>query len=328
MRRRTRALRALGLIIAGQAVASCRYYEQTTLPASYNWAFRHSYPEADRLFNAFDFGHAIVYDELVAHPSDAPQRIERGRFQFIVDQLLIHPPAEPLDEEAIAPHYVRLVPEAHEMFAWAHMLHRQIYDIWADDRIPIVQKDNEVARALKYYQSRPDLAFSAKPKRMSLMTDSPYAGAFRTGYPKYSGLLWSYHWLQVGVYDALIDGDNRTTRRANVESAVTRFHQFLEDPPRHMPTVMPMTGSVAPVFALRYPEAAIIFDNLHAFHDVVADVLASPTVSRNQKRATILAAAARYRDDTSAVTSLADWQAMATTMPAREMGGVAFPISR
>jgi hypothetical protein len=89
-----------------------------------------------------------------------------------------------------------------------------------------------------------------------------------------------------------------------------------------MPTVMPMTAAIAPEFAARYPEAAIIFDNLHSFHDVVADILASPDVPPSRKRAEVLVAAARYRDGTSSVTSVADWRAMSTMMGAAQMGGI------
>ena len=31
--------------------------------------------------------------------------------------------------------------------------------------------------------------------------------AFRRAHPKYTGLLWSYHWLQMSLYDALMKGD-------------------------------------------------------------------------------------------------------------------------
>ena len=50
-----------------------------------------------------------------------------------------------LDESAIAPDFVKLAPEVSEMFEWAHMLHRQIYDILADERIPDSQRDARVA---------------------------------------------------------------------------------------------------------------------------------------------------------------------------------------
>jgi hypothetical protein len=316
------------VVAAAVLAVGCRYYEQTYLPASHNWAFRHGYPEADRLFNAFDYGHAIVYQDLAVGSSAALGRIDGERFTFITTRLLVHPPRLPLDEEAIGPDYVKLVPEAHEMFEWAHMLHRQIYDIWADDDIPLEGKDTAVATAVRYYRARTDLAFSAIPKGMSLMDDQFYSKAFRTRYPKFTGLLWSYHWMQVVLYDALMRGATPAERRANVDVVVVRFHAMLENAPAHMPTVMPMTAAVAPMFADRYPQAAVIFDNLHAFHDVVADVLASPVVPRSRKRDEILAAAARYRDDVSATTSIADWRAMSTMMGAQQMGGVAFPGSQ
>jgi hypothetical protein len=75
-----------------------------------------------------------------------------------------------------------------------------------------------------------------------------------------------------------------------------------------------MSPGAAPIFSARYPEAAIIFDNLHSLHDVVADILTSELVPKNRKRAAILTAAAQYRDDTTATTSVDDWRAMGAMM--------------
>jgi hypothetical protein len=82
-----------------------------------------------------------------------------------------------------------------------------------------------------------------------------------------------------------------------------------------------MTPAVAPLFTARYLEAAIIFDNLHSMHDVISDILANPSVSRDQKRAEILKAAKRYRDNTSFVESPDEWREMATMMGVENMGG-------
>jgi ketosteroid isomerase-like protein len=90
-----------------------------------------------------------------------------------------------------------------------------------------------------------------------------------------------------------------------------------------MPRVMPMTATVAPAFTSRYPDIAIIFDNLHAMHDVISDILASPEVPKHRKRAEILLAAQRYRDDTSFAMTRDEWLAMAQAMGAENMGGVA-----
>jgi hypothetical protein len=80
-----------------------------------------------------------------------------------------------------------------------------------------------------------------------------------------------------------------------------------------------------PAFAARYPEAAIIFDTLHAMHDVVSDILASPGFTRQMKRRELLAAAARYRDDSSSVTTRAEWLEMSHAMGVERMGGVSVP---
>jgi hypothetical protein len=92
-----------------------------------------------------------------------------------------------------------------------------------------------------------------------------------------------------------------------------------------MPAVMPMTAAVAPRFAARYPDVAIVFDNLHAMHDVVSDILAFPEVTTRAKRAALLAAAARYRDDSSSVTTREAWLQMSGEMGVDRMGGVAVP---
>ena len=295
--------------------------EQYHLPASHNWAFRKAHRDADRLFNAFDYGHAILYELLWRQPGRATQALEVERFEFITRTLLVNPPNLPLEEAAIAPAYSRLVPEAKATFEWAHLLHRQIYDVLADNRVNESERDLLVARLVAYYRSRPDLAFSTKPKSMTLMEGQSYSLAFRKGFPKFNGLIWGYHWLQVGLYDALLAGSTPDERSANITAAVARFRQMLLDPPRSLPYVMPMTPGIAPRFTQRYPEAAAIFDNLHSMHDVISDILASNVVSREHKRAEILKALAQYRDDTTEVVSREDWLGMAQGMGVENQGG-------
>ena len=299
------------------------FYEQTYLPASHNWVFRDNYPGADRLFNAFDYGHAILYEVLYARPRAPEAALESEQFDFITRRLLVRPPNVPLEESAIGPSYVRLVPEVKQMFEWAHLLHRQIYDVWGDERIPDREKDARIAQLVRYYKSRGDLAFSSAPKSMELMEGQYYSRVFRDRYPKFNGLIWSYHWLQVALYDALMAGSTRAERQANVAATVERFRCQLVEAPARMPRVMPMTAAVAPRFADRYPEVAIIFDNLHSMHDVVSDILASPQVPRSRKRAEILKAAAMYRDSASFVTTREEWRTMSAAMGVGMMGGVA-----
>ena len=298
-------------------------HEQFYLEAPHNWEFRERYAHADRLFNAFDYGHAILYETLWTRP-DAPAAVlEDEIYGRLTQRVLVRPPRVPLEEAAIEIRYAQLAPEAKQMFDWAHILHRQVYDVWADESIPVARKDAEVERLVAYYRSRRDLAFSARPKSMALMQEQPYSLAFRQKYPKFNGLIWGYHWLQVGLYEPLVTGRDADARQAGVRATVTRFWQMLADPPRTLPYQMPMTAAIAPAFAARYPEAAIIFDNLHSMHDVVSDILANPDVPRDRKRAEILRAARLYRDDTSYVMPVEAWRTMSAHMGVENMGGPA-----
>ena len=56
-------------------------------------------------------------------------------------------------------------------------------------------------------------------------------------------------------------------------------------------------------------------------HDVISDILADNRIPRSRKRAEILQAVARYRDDTSSVTTVAEWRDMAEEMGVNHMGG-------
>ncbi|MBA2440074.1 MAG: hypothetical protein H0V50_05300 [Thermoleophilaceae bacterium] len=298
-------------------------YEQFYQQASHNWEFRNRYQAADRLFNAFDFGHAILYETLWAKPNAPVSELEEKKYNLLTKKVLVSPPRVPLEEAAIEVEYARLAPEAKQMFDWAHILHRQLYDVWADESIPLERKDAEIQRLIAYYKTRRDLAFSSKPKSMELMQEQPYSLAFRKQYPKFNGLIWAYHWLQIGLYEPLIIGKTSEERQAGVRATVARFWQMLENPTRTMPYQMPMTAAVAPEFSKRYEEAAIIFDNLHSMHDVVSDILANDSVPRSRKRAELMRAARLYRDDTSYVMPVDAWRTMAHHMGVENMGGPA-----
>lgn len=320
----------VGLVLLGGAFAPLpgeaqwsTTHEQFYLPGSFNWQFRRNYPAAEKLFNAFDYGHAILYERLWSEPNAPVSELEEKEFSFITNRLLVHPPRLPLEEAAIEVAYAKIAPEAKMMFEWAHLLHRQIYDVWADERLSPSQKDAKVQELIRYYKTRKDLAFSSSPKSMDLMEGQPYSLAFRKRYPKFNGLIWAYHWLQIGLYEPLLAGKTKEERQTGVAATVTRFRQMIEQPPTWMPRVMPMTAAVAPLFTARYPEAAIIFDNLHSMHDVISDILANPSVSRDQKRAEIVKAAKRYRDATSFVITPQEWRDMAGMMGVQNMGGPA-----
>jgi hypothetical protein len=312
------------LLLAGATPAHGQWvttFETFYLQAPHNWVFRGNYQHADRLFNAFDYGHAILYETLFTKPDAPASLLEERIYNRLTTQILVRPPRVPLEEVAIEPMYARLAPEAKAMFDWSHILHRQIYDVLADERLDDAAQDREVQRLIAYYKTRRDLAFSSQPKSMELMQEQSYSLAFRQTYPKFNGLIWAYHWFQVGLYEPLLVGRTQAERQAGVRATVARFWQMLQAPDSTLPYQMPMTAAVSPIFAARFPEAAIIFDNLHSMHDVVSDILANPAVPRNRKRAEIMRAGQLYRDDTSYVMTVPAWLTMSKAMGIENMGG-------
>jgi hypothetical protein len=298
-------------------------FEQAYLAARHNWTFHDRYPRAERLINAFDYGHAILYETLIrTHPpASAGARLDGPVYDRVVERVLRRPPQVSLEERAIGPRYATLVPELLAMFEWAHVLHRQLYDVMADERLSPAEREVRAREVLRYYQSRGDLALSTAPKSMELMEGQPYSLTFRRAAPKFNGLIWSYHWLQIALYEALLLAVNPGDRLANVDTSLAQFWAMLDGAPARLPTVMPMSPAVAPRFSELYPEAAIVFDNLHALHDVAADILASPIIPSSRKRAAILKAAAAYRDSTTGVTSRDEWREHSLHMGVEPMGG-------
>jgi hypothetical protein len=309
----------LGATLApvGPAVGQDRRDEQFYYPGRFNWRFLERYPEAARLFNAFDYGHAVLYETLLTRRGPDAERALDKAYAYLVGDLLVRPPRFAVPEEAIEPQYAKLAWRAKMMFDWAHVLHRQIYDAYADDRLSPAARDSLIERITDYYLSNHDYAFAAAPKAMELMDDQAFSQAFRRAHPRFNGLIWAYHWLQVGLYEPLLAYHTEAERRAGVAATVARFRRMLADPPGSMPQVMPMTAAVAPEFSRRHPRAAAIFDNLHMMHDIVSDLLLADTLTAEGKRRAIYEQLAEFRDSTGNVMPREHWE-----MVGEMMGGV------
>ena len=315
---------------AAPGMAQDRRDEQFYYPGSFNWRFLRNYPEAARLFNAFDYGHAVLYERLYTLPDSPRASVALDQeYHYLTTDLLVRPPRFAVAEEVIEPAYAKLAWRAKLMFDWAHVLHRQIYDVYADERIPVVRRDSLIERLTDYYLSRPDVAFVPVAKSMALMDEQYYSQVFRLRFPKFNGLIWAYHWLQVGLYEPFIAGQTPDEKKAGVQVAVARFWDMLKAPPRSMPRVMPMTATVAPLFTERHPRAAAIFDNLHMMHDIISDILAADTVPRDAKRHVIYAVLAEFRDTTRNVMTRDDWLMMGHHVGGIEaMGGRVLGLPR
>jgi hypothetical protein len=317
---------ALFAVLAPAPVTAQQRDERFYYPGSFNWRFLEHYPEAGRLFNAFDYGHAVLYEELLTHPEGPLERLEQKRFDYLTGDLLLRPPRYAVAEEAVAPQYAKLAWRAKLVFERAHVLHRQIYDVYADERLTDSARTALVERLTDWYLMDREYALAPAPKDMALMDEQHYSQVFRQRYPKFNGLIWAYHWLQVGLYEPLLLAESPEGRRAGVRETVDRFWAMLKDPPAHLPSVMPMTSAVAPEFSRRHQRAALIFDNLHMLHDIISDILLSDRVPRDQKRQAIYTALDVFQHPTEQVIELEHWWMMADHMGGVEkMGGRAFP---
>jgi hypothetical protein len=296
------------------APAAPRRDEQFYLPGDFNWRFLARFPEAARLFNAFDYGHAVLYELLLTRGGAADTALER-EYRYLTRDLLVRPPSFGVAEDVVMPRYAREIWQAKQMFDWAHVLHRQIYDMYADDRLSGTERDALVERLTDRYLARSGTAFVAEPKTMALMEDQPFSQTFRRRLPAFNGLIWAYHWLQVGLYEPLLRARTPAEAKGGVAAAVGRFWRMVAS--EQYPRVMPMTAVVAPEFSRRHPRAAAIFDNLHMMHDIISDVLASDSIPRERKREVIAAQLAEFRSAGHNVLTPEQWRAMS-----QQMGGV------
>ena len=315
---------ALAVLLLGVGVSTAagqaRRDEQFYYPGKFNWQFLANYPEAARLFNAFDYGHAVLYERLYTKRGKAAPELEK-EYRYLTTDLLIRPPRFAVVEEVIMPSYAKVAWRAKMMFDWAHVLHRQVYDVYSDERVTPAQRDTLIEQLTDYYLSNRKYAFTDKPKSMALMDEQYFSQTFRQAYPKFNGLIWAYHWLQVGLYEPYLEGQTEAERKAGVQATLGRFWSMLENPPTRMPKMMPMASAVAPKFSAAHPRAAVIFDNLHMMHDIISDVLTADTIPHEKKGQMIDQQLDKLQDPTRDVMSLDEWKMMADHMGGVEMMG-------
>jgi hypothetical protein len=273
------ALAGLAVIVALPPGAQAQLVQrnaQYRLPASYNFAFYETYPEAARSFYAAHFAHFSVYEVLLNEGPDAADALAslEGQIRrYIANPPRLEPPAE-----IIAPSWSMLGYTTGAAMDWTHMLHSQLYDILTDDRVTDKRAAGE--RAIAYYLSNLHHAFSTRGFGHAFMlAGGTWAERFAEKYPAINGILWAYHWHHAAIYEALMQPDS-AARRRELNRVLRVFHDsVLANPPHYMP----LTAEIAPTFGAMLPAAAHIFDNLHMMHDVVNDIMADERIPRSAK---------------------------------------------
>ena len=247
------------------------------------YAFGHKYPEAQGLLYAFDYGHALLYEELLLNRGKIadPAAFEKALLARIM-KILKNPPTVKPSENDIAPNYTFTMPLIINMFDWSHDLHQFVYDVMvtAPDRGPQMQK--RVAQIFEKYGSIPNIAFTPVCKTMLYMDGHPFSKAFRRTFPSLNLLIWSYHWLQIRLYEDLM-APTEAARDKGVAGTLKKFWNMVSDLPDSADMDdMPMSPETAPSFSAALPYLPGSFDNLHMLHDVISDILVTDRIPFDQ----------------------------------------------
>ncbi|ASD63270.1 hypothetical protein [Bdellovibrio bacteriovorus] len=244
------------------------------------YKFGEAYPEAQQLLYAFDYGHALVYERLLHNKGKIanPKEFEKEILRDIL-VILKNPPPVKVDEDDIAPEYVFTFPLMVNAFDWSHMLHQWVLDVLATSEDRGEGMHRRINEIFVQYKANRSLAITDVCKTMLFMDGHYFSKDFRRSYPSFNLLIWSYHWFQIRLYEALMK-PHRAERDLAVQETVKEFWTLISDLPDSAEfDMMPETAKEAPTFARQFPLIAAAFDNNHMLHDIVSDILTSNKVA-------------------------------------------------
>ena len=200
---------------------------------------------------------------------------------------------------------------AAEIIARGNAFYREVLGILAEPNMAFAERRAAVAQAVERYRSRPDVALTPAPKNMDILYDHPYALDFRTGYTDLDGLIWAGHWARLAATEPLTDFPDKVARAEGIDTVTARYHAKLSygDPPEFFPSEIPLAPAISPGIIFLSPESAMIWDNLSMMQEVLADVLASPSVE--DVDAAVEAVVDHFKDPVEGITEQGVWEIMA-----------------
>ena len=249
------------------------------------YSFGKEYPEAQRLLYAFDYGHALVYEMLLQNRGQItdPEKFEKDLLNTIFP-ILKNPPNIKVDENDIAPDYTYKFPVILSLFDWSHLLHQFVLDVLATSKDRGAGMQKRVNELFDFYKANSHLAITDQCKTMQFMDGHYFSKAFRRNFPSFNLLIWSYHWFQIRLYEALLK-PTKKERDDGVAKTIADFWKLISDLPDSADfDMMPETAKEAPTFAKLFPRIPAAFDNNHMLHDIVSDLLTSDQVSNKVLR--------------------------------------------
>ncbi len=156
----------------------------------------------------------------------------------------------------------------------------QLYTIYTDNSV--TNKQAAVAAAIEEYLSDDRHSVSLEPKNSTYLVSHPHAGAFKAGFPRLSGLLWSNQWMRLAAIEAVILEQLDSEFAGGIDTALERYWNKVGSAGGMTmfpaPTELPMAPAISPNLYSQSEQAAVILDNLNILQAIVADILAYPNL--------------------------------------------------
>lgn len=269
------------LFFSTNAIAGPTWYPQPIEA----YKFGQMYPKAQKLLFAFDYGHALVYERLLHNRGtiNDPQAFEKQ----ILNQVMVilnNPPNIKVDESDIAPKYVFTFPLMVDVFDWSHLLHQYVLDVLATSKNRGPEMNKRIEELFSQYKTNERVAITDVCKTMLFMDGQYFSKEFRRKFPSFNLLIWSYHWFQIKLYEALMK-PTMLERDAAVDKVTKEFWALISDLPDSAEfDMMPETKQEAPIFYKQFPRISASFDNNHMLHDIVSDILTSAKIPAENMR--------------------------------------------
>jgi hypothetical protein len=278
-------------------------------------ALRARHPDVVEMLDRLDQAHGLLFHELAIEGevvrgsgSDLPT----FGFEFdMIDRMtfLVQGEGVPEDGELARAGFDALGPRAAGIIRWGQAFQREVISILADETL--VDRNDALAAAVEVYRSRPEAALTSAPKNMDILYDHAYALGFRTGYADLDGFIWAGHWFRLAVTEPLTDIDPGPERMEGIDTVTTRYFAKLTygEPPQFFPSEIPLAPAIAPGLIWMSADAAMIWDNLSMYLEVLSDVLAAPATP--DVPGAIEATTDFFQDPELAVTDQDEWEIMA-----------------
>lgn len=269
------------LLFSNTVIAGPTWYPQPVEA----YKFGEMYPKAQSLLFAFDYGHALVYERLLHNRGKItdPQAFEKQILTEVME-ILKNPPNVKVDEDEIAPKYVFTFPMMVDVFDWSHLLHQYVLDVLASSKDRGPKMTARIQTLFTEYNANRRIAITDVCKTMLFMDGHYFSKEFRRKFPSFNLLIWSYHWFQIKLYEALMK-PSLLERDVAVEQVTAEFWELISDlPDSAYFDMMPETKTEAPTFFELFPKISASFDNNHMLHDIVSDILTSSKVPEQDMR--------------------------------------------